>query len=47
MMLRFGLAPEVRGLVRSDDSVMWQFPSDYIERLATAVAATETRNPGL
>ena len=27
MMLRFGLGPEARGLVRSADSAMWRFPS--------------------
>ena len=41
MMLRYGLGPEERGLVRSGDSVMWQFPTDYIERLSAAVARTE------
>jgi esterase/lipase superfamily enzyme len=39
MMLRFNLGPESRGLVRSEDSAMWRFPPDYIERLSAAVAA--------
>jgi esterase/lipase superfamily enzyme len=45
MMLRFGLGPEARGLVRSADSAMWRFPPDYIERLSAAVAATAAGRP--
>jgi esterase/lipase superfamily enzyme len=44
MMLRFGLGPDARGLVRSADSSMWQFPADYLERLSAAVAATVPAN---
>jgi esterase/lipase superfamily enzyme len=45
IMLRFGLGPEARGLVRSADSAMWRFPPDYIERLSAAVAATAADRP--
>jgi esterase/lipase superfamily enzyme len=47
MMLRFGLGPEERGLVRVEDSPMWRFPPDYVERLSAAVAAkgTQTASP--
>ena len=37
MLLRFGFGPRDRGLVRSEDSPSWRFPSDYIERLSEAV----------
>jgi esterase/lipase superfamily enzyme len=45
MMLRFGLGPETRGLVRSTDSAMWRFPSDYIERLSAAVTTAAAAPP--
>lgn len=47
MMLRFDLGPEARGLVRSDDAVMWRFPEDYIERLSRAVSMERAQSPVL
>ena len=38
MTLRYDLAPEERGLVRSDDSPIWRFPTDYIEHFEAALA---------
>jgi esterase/lipase superfamily enzyme len=35
MALRYGLPPGERGLVQSDDSPIWTFPEDYIDRLRT------------
>jgi esterase/lipase superfamily enzyme len=46
MLLRFGFGPEVRGLVRSEDSAMWRFPADYLGRLSAAVATARARTPG-
>lgn len=40
MMLRFGLGPRDRGLVRGRDSPMWHFPPDYIDRLSASIRAT-------
>ncbi len=37
MTLRYDLSPSDRGLVRSDDSPVWSFPPDYIERLRSAI----------
>jgi esterase/lipase superfamily enzyme len=45
MMLRFGLGPEARGLVRSDNPVMWRFPDDYIERLSISVSMARPPEP--
>ena len=44
MTLRYGLSPDERGLVRSDDSPIWTFPPDYIERLRSAIINS---NPSL
>jgi len=44
MTLRYGLAPEERGLVRLDDSPIWRFPGDYLQRFE---AALEKVNPQL
>jgi hypothetical protein len=35
--LAYGLSPMERGLVRGEDSPLWTFPADYIERLRTAI----------
>ena len=37
MTLSTDLGPAERGLVRDDASPIWTFPSDYIERLRTAL----------
>jgi esterase/lipase superfamily enzyme len=37
MTLRYGLAPEDRGLVRTDVLPVWTFPPDYIDRLRAAI----------
>ena len=42
MALRYGLEPGARGLVRADDSPIWRFPADYLERFEAALA---TANP--
>lgn len=42
MTLMYGLQPNERGLIRGEDSPIWTFPPDYIERLRTAIA---TNNP--
>lgn len=34
LSLLTGKSPAERGLVRSPDQVVWQFPSDYLERVA-------------
>lgn len=36
--LRFDLTPRQRGLVRAEDTHVWRFPPDYVERLRTALA---------
>ncbi len=35
--LAYGLDPAARGLVRGEDSPIWTFPADYIERLRSAI----------
>ncbi len=35
--LAYGLNPAERGLVRGENSPLWTFPADYIERLRTAI----------
>ena len=35
--LAYGLSPMERGLVRGEDSPLWSFPADYIERLRAAI----------
>jgi esterase/lipase superfamily enzyme len=35
--LAYGLSPTERGLVRAEDSALWSFPADYIERLRAAI----------
>ena len=35
--LAYGLSPAERGLVRGEDSPVWTFPADYIERLRSAI----------
>jgi esterase/lipase superfamily enzyme len=35
--LRYELAPGERGLTRSDESPIWRFPPDYLEKLEAAV----------
>lgn len=37
MALRFRLKPEDRGLYREQDSAIWQFPADYIDRLKASL----------
>jgi hypothetical protein len=37
MTLRYDLSPGDRGLIRSDDSPIWSFPPNYIERLRDAI----------
>jgi hypothetical protein len=37
MTLMYDLPPAERGLERSDESAIWTFPTDYIERLRRAV----------
>lgn len=37
MTLMYNLSPEERGLQRNDESSIWTFPSDYIDRLRFAV----------
>jgi esterase/lipase superfamily enzyme len=38
MTLMYDLSPAERGLQRSDESPLWTFPADYIDRLRTAVS---------
>ena len=40
MLLRFGLGPGERGLLRDGESTVWTFPPDYIARLAASVATS-------
>ena len=35
--LAYGLSPRQRGLVREENSPIWAFPADYIERLRAAI----------
>jgi esterase/lipase superfamily enzyme len=44
MTLRYGLAPDERGLVRQGESPIWRFPADYVQRFE---AALEKINPQL
>jgi hypothetical protein len=37
MNLYFDLDPAERGLVQRDDSPVWAFPPDYIERLTASL----------
>ncbi|MGB5590507.1 MAG: alpha/beta hydrolase [Gammaproteobacteria bacterium] len=39
--LMFGLSPQQRGLVRSPDMPVWQFPPDYIDRLWAELARVD------
>jgi hypothetical protein len=39
--LMFGLLPQQRGLVRSPDMPVWQFPPDYIDRLWAELARVD------
>ncbi|MEQ8496876.1 MAG: alpha/beta hydrolase [Gammaproteobacteria bacterium] len=39
MALRYGLDPEARGLVRTEGSPVWRFPSDYLARFDAALAS--------
>lgn len=41
MSLNHGLTPSDRGLERKQDSVVWTFPKDYIERLKEAALTLE------
>ncbi len=34
LLLIYGLSPEQRGLVKNGDTGFWEFPEDYLERLA-------------
>lgn len=40
LSLLYDLPPDKRGLIRSDDNTVWQFPSDYSKRLAEIVTST-------
>jgi esterase/lipase superfamily enzyme len=42
--LRYNLPPRTRGLVRSGDSPIWGFPSDYVQRLRQTL---QRANPDL
>jgi esterase/lipase superfamily enzyme len=44
MTLRYDLTPSARGLVRNEDSPVWDFPTDYINRLRNAITKA---NPAL
>ena len=44
-MLRFGLEPAQRGLVRAEDLSTWRFPPDYPERLSDALGTMRVGNP--
>lgn len=37
LTFKYGLTPEERGLVRSEDLPSWKFPPDYIDRMKAAV----------
>jgi hypothetical protein len=37
MTLRYDLSPSARGLVRNENSPVWDFPPDYINRLRSAI----------
>ena len=39
----YGLDPAARGLVRSEDGAIWQFPEDYLERLARVTKKLVTK----
>ncbi|MGR8946517.1 MAG: alpha/beta hydrolase [Gammaproteobacteria bacterium] len=43
MTLRYGLSPGERGLSRSDESPIWRFPEDYVERFEAALQAVNPR----
>ncbi len=43
MTLMYDLAPGDRGLVRQNDTFVWTFPSDYIQRLRNALGAVNPR----
>jgi esterase/lipase superfamily enzyme len=44
MTLMYGLGPRKRGLERTEESPIWSFPPDYIDRLIQAI---RTANPNL
>ncbi len=37
MTMRYGLAPQERGLERTEGTPVWTFPPDYIDRLRAAI----------
>jgi hypothetical protein len=37
MTLRYDLSPAARGLVRNEETSIWSFPTDYIQRLRNAL----------
>jgi esterase/lipase superfamily enzyme len=41
MSLRYGLSPAERGLEQRDDSPLWRFPDDYLERFEIALARAD------
>ena len=41
MTLRYGLGPAERGLVPSDDGILWTFPPDYVDRLRAAIVEAD------
>ncbi|MGE0482597.1 MAG: alpha/beta hydrolase [Gammaproteobacteria bacterium] len=43
--LRHGLAPAARGLEQRDDSPVWRFPADYLERFERSLASVMTATP--
>jgi hypothetical protein len=44
MTLRYDLSPSARGLVQNENSPVWDFPPDYINRLRNAIIKA---NPAL
>lgn len=46
MTLRFGFAPEERGLIRQEGDPLWTFPPDYIEELRAAVEVAGVSSSG-
>jgi esterase/lipase superfamily enzyme len=45
LSLSTDLDPAERGLVRDDDSPIWRFPSDYVERLRSRLATSGAPTP--
>ena len=47
MGLRYGLTPAERGLVRRDESPIWRFPDDYLQRFEVALKQVNPQFSGL